>query len=158
MEKIYVRLKDTSGSYFIFSQGITVNRNQIVEVDKDDTVNAALLNGVLVESKKSDFEKFTKERSDYFEKQEKADKATIADKKKSLKDLDDEANAGGEKDTAFTEEVAKKLLDSAVEKGKVIFDKDVYKFGKVTLGSQEEAINALLTDEKTRSDIQKAIG
>lgn len=157
MEKIYVRLKDTSGSYFIFSQGITVNRNQIVEVDKDDTVNAALLNGVLVESKKSDFEKFTKERSDYFEKQEKADKATIADKKKSLKDLEDEANAGGQKENLFTEEDAKKLLESAVEKGKVVLDKDVYKFGKTNIGTQEEAINLLLTDEKTRGDIQKAI-
>lgn len=153
MEKIYVKLKDTSGSYFIFSQGISVNRNQIVEVEKDETVTAALLNGVLVESTKSENDKFSKERNDYFAKQEKEDKKLATAKKKSDTDEDGEAKITDE----FNEDKAKELLKSAIEKSKVKLDKDIYSFGKLNLGTEKEAIELLLNDEKVRGDIQKSV-
>lgn len=153
MEKIYVKLKDTSGSYFIFSQGISVNRNQIVEVEKDETVTAALLNGVLVESTKSENDKFSKERNDYFAKQEKEDKKLATAKKKSDTDEDGEAEITDE----FNEDKAKELLKSAIEKSKVKLDKDIYSFGKLNLGTEKEAIELLLNDEKVRGDIQKSV-
>lgn len=153
MEKIYVKLKDTSGSYFIFSQGISVNRNQIVEVEKDETVAAALLNGVLVESTKSENDKFSKERNDYFAKQEKEDKKLATAKKKSDTDEDGEAKITDE----FNEDKAKELLKSAIEKSKVKLDKDIYSFGKLNLGTEKEAIELLLNDEKVRGDIQKSV-
>lgn len=62
MTKIYVKLKDTTGSCYVFSQGVNVVRTKIVEVQKNKEIQKMLEHGGLIEVTKQEFDTYQKNR------------------------------------------------------------------------------------------------
>lgn len=63
MSKIYIKLVDTSGSLFIATQGVSVNRNQIKEVERDNFIDKVIEGGGIVEVTKKDFDEYNADRN-----------------------------------------------------------------------------------------------
>lgn len=136
--KIVIKLKDPSGSFYIASQGVSVNRKQIVEVEKDSVVEHALRHGGIVEATKDEWQEF--------KKKQEAESTTSAP-----------APAAPAKEEKFEKADAEKLLEDAKAKEVVTVKDEVVHFSKKKLGSVEEAVEELLEDEKLRESVKKAL-
>jgi len=145
MANIFVKLKDTSGSFFIASQGKRVNRSQIVEVEKDELVSSALLAGGLIEVKKEEHDAYHEARNAALPKKEVVAEVTKVEKK--VEGTVDE----------FTKENADELFKKAVEAGKASAEEGKVAIGTKKFDTVEKAVEALLNDEKLRNQTVKAI-
>lgn len=143
MAKIFVKLKDSSGSFFVHSQGISINRSRIVEVEKDEIVAKAILHGGLVEVPKDQAEKVIEKREEALGSIKKEEKSPI--------DLEEEVPTG------FTKDDAKALFDKAVEAKKATNDGANFAIGNKTFESLDAALTALVDDEKLRKKLISVI-
>lgn len=140
MSKIVIKLKDPSGSFYIASQGVSVNRNNVVEVEKDSVVALALLHGGVVEVSKGEFKDFTEKKAAAIEAAKGAAPA-----------------AKEETPAAFEKADAEKLVEQALDKGVLTLKEGVISQGKKELGTQEELTTELVEDEKLRAALTKAV-
>lgn len=76
MAKIAIKCKDTDGSFFIASQGLSVNRSNVIKVEEDDFVRAALKGGAIEKATELEYDA-AKKRTKYNE-----EKAAAANEKK----------------------------------------------------------------------------
>lgn len=137
--KIHVRLKDQSGTHFIFSQGISINRTQIVEVENDQTVAQALLHGALVKATPDEI---------------KAHKEKVEAEKEPVIKATAETKSEIELEKAKTE--AEALLKTAEEKKVAIVNDKGYLVLKKQFASKEEALDLVLKNEKFKDGLTKA--
>ena len=137
--KIVIKLKDPSGSFYIPSQGVSVNRSQIVEVEKDSVVEHALRHGGVIEASKDEWEAF--------KKKQEAEKTSSSSA----------PAAAAKSEEKFEKADAEKLLEDAKAKEVVTVKEEVVHFGKKKLGSEAEAVEELLEDEKLRESVKKAL-
>lgn len=161
--KIFIRLSDTSGTFFIPTQSISVNRTQIKEVVNDEFVANAILNKGVVEltAKEVEAYKATLEASNpVVVSMPNAHSGAVDDVEKAEK----EAALKAEKEAALKLEAAKNVEEvylKGVETGKIaVLKDDTIKIGKITFENKEQAIAKLLEDEKLlkalKAEIEKA--
>lgn len=146
MEKIFVKLKDTSGSLFIHSQGIKVIRTQTAEVENDGTVAAAVKGGALIVIKEEEHKAFWDKRN------------------AAMKEVTKVTAAAAPKITPApenpTEEEIRSLIGNAEAKKVLELKDEKYFYGKTNLGKFDDAVEELKDDyslfTEVWDDTQKA--
>lgn len=147
---VYVKLKDTSGSFYIASQGKSVNRSQIVEVENDKVIVEATAKGSLVKATKEEFDKYHAERNKAIEKLAKPEQAnatvTAAVEEKKPETTVEKLDEAG----------AKALIAKAKEKGVVVEKEGKFYHDKTQFENEEELVLELLDNEKLAAKFKAA--
>ena len=142
MAKTYVRLKDTTGSFYVVSQHVSINRTQIVEVESDSIIAEAINQKALVEVSKDDFDAYTSER------QAKIDELAAANATPAP------AASAAAAPTVFVDADAQKLLDDATAKGSIVKNANgTVTFGKITFDDADEFKLEVIDNEKLRAEV-----
>lgn len=156
MSKIFIRLADTSGTFYIPTQGISVNRTQIKEVEHDTFVANAILNKGVIELTDKEVEQYKKSIEPAIDPAAKAAEAeaeALAAAEKAEKAKAAEAEAKAKKVEAATA-----LYNKGVEVGKVTVLAD----GKVTIGkasfdNAEKAIEEIALEKTLFNALKKEV-
>ena len=141
MSKILIKLKDTSGSFYITSQNISVNGSKVVEVETDEIVNAALLNKGIVELSKDEAKEW------------RAAQAELEKSSDKTEDKKNDATAPVE----FTKDNAVELFKKAVEMEKITEKDGLFSFGKKKFDSQDLLVEELVSNEKFRTSVTESL-
>lgn len=142
MAKTHVKLKDTTGSFFVPSQGISISRNQIVEVESDSVIAEAIQKGALIECDQDDFDAYVSERQAAIDALKPA--ATAAPTAPATAPFDAAA--------------AKALATAALTKGSAIVNANkTISFGKVSFDDQDEFEFELLSDPTLQAQVQATV-
>ena len=132
MDKVYVKIKDPSGSYYLAEQDAKINKSTPAYLDRTERVDTALANGVIVAIEKKEFDTIVRET--------KAINTAVADSK-----------AAEKKDpiTAITD-----LVNKAMDHKVIVKDGDKFKFKKTFLGnSLEEVVEKLMGNTDLKDTI-----
>lgn len=142
---VYVKLKDSSGSFYIASQGKSVNRNQIVEVENDKVIVEATAKGSLVKATKEEFDKYHAERNKAIEALAKPEvKTTTTTTTTTVEEKKPETPTVEKLDEAG----AKALIAKAKAKGVVVEKEGKFFHDKSQFESEDELVLELLDNEK----------
>lgn len=161
MESIYVKLKDTSGTFFVASQGISINRNAVAKVEKDQFVSSALLGGAIVETTKTEFDAYDEKRQEELKvvADRQAKKKEIADIAAGIVAQPTAQNTAGPKLVEKTaEEKAKDLIQVGIDKKVIATDasKPTLTFDNVVYDDEAELIETLVNDAKVLDKLTNA--
>jgi hypothetical protein len=153
MAKTYVKNRENSGIFFVYTQNIGVRRHVPVEVEKDALVVHALSQGAIVEVTKEEHDKFHAERN---KKLGAEAVKKIAEKKEATA-----LTAKFEKPTADntnpTDDDLKATFDAAVKADIFTSKDDKFYFNKTKLGSEADALEEMKDDNGLYQEVLAAI-
>lgn len=135
MAKILIKLTDSSGSFYITSQNISVNGKKVVEVEDDEIVKFALLNKGIVELSKDEAKEWRAEQAELNKEKGKTESTTDV--------------------VEFTKENAVELIEKAIASEKMTEKDGVYSIGKKKFDTKDLLIEELLGNEKFRSSLSE---
>jgi len=154
MAKTFVKNRENSGVFFVYTQNIGVRRHLPIEVEKDALIIHALAQGALVEVTKDEHDKFHEERAAKLGEAAQ-NKATAKKEATKLTASFSKPSAGDVNNPS--DDDLKAAFDAAVKKDVFTSKDDKFYFGRTKLGSEADAIEEMKDDNGLYQEVLAAI-